>query len=60
MTKDQGQIPSNETVEKVQFWYFHRKATLENKGVMGTDFLGLRVFRQPQHQHAADGAARRR
>jgi hypothetical protein len=31
----------NETVEKVRSWHFHRKATLENKGVIGTDFFGF-------------------
>jgi hypothetical protein len=49
---------SNETVEKVQLWAFHRKVPLENKGVMGTDFFGFRVFRQSQQGHAGDGEQR--
>jgi hypothetical protein len=48
----------NETVEKVQFWAFHRKVPLENKGVTGTDFFGFRVFRQSQQGHAGDGEQR--
>ena len=34
----------NETVEKGQFGHFHGKATLENKGIMGNDFLILGFF----------------
>ena len=46
---------SNETVEKVQTGHFHGKATLENKGIIGTDFFDFRVFRQSQRWHAGDG-----
>jgi hypothetical protein len=34
----------NETVEKVHFWHFHRKATLENKEIMDADFSILGFF----------------
>jgi len=44
---------SNETVEKGQFWDFYRKTSLENKGVMGSGFLGFRVFLQPLRLGAA-------
>jgi hypothetical protein len=40
----------NEAVEKVQFWHFHEKVSLENKGVMNINLLSFRVFLQPQRQ----------
>jgi hypothetical protein len=43
----------HEAVEKVQFRPFREEVTLENKGVMGTDCFGFRVFRQSQQTPAA-------
>jgi hypothetical protein len=39
------QSSSNEIVEKVPFWHFHRKAILENKGRLFASLGGLWLTR---------------